>query len=72
MRSAQSESMFVMANVQIRGVPDAARRPLNDQAAPAGQSRNEYLLSHLTAIASTPTIPQLIERLRELPHRPPR
>ena len=56
-----------MANVQIRGVPDDVHRRLKSQAALAGQSLNEYLLAQLSEIASLPTIPELIARLRELP-----
>jgi plasmid stability protein len=56
-----------MANVQIRGVPDDVHRRLKSQAALAGQSLNEYLLARMSEIASTPTIPELIARLRELP-----
>jgi antitoxin FitA len=56
-----------MANVQIRGVPDDVHRRLKSQAALAGQSLNEYLLTQLREISSLPTIPELIARLRELP-----
>jgi plasmid stability protein len=56
-----------MANVQIRGVPDDVHRRLKSQAALAGQSLNEFLLARMSDIASTPSIPELIARLRELP-----
>ena len=56
-----------MPNVQIRGVPDETHRRLKSQAALAGQSLNEYLLAQLTEIASLPTMPELIARIRELP-----
>ena len=56
-----------MANVQIRGVPDDVHRRLKSQAALAGQSLNEYLLSQMAEIAKRPTIPEMIARLRELP-----
>ena len=56
-----------MPNVQIRGVPDDVHRRLKSQAALAGQSLNEYLLAELREVASRPTIPELIARLRELP-----
>jgi antitoxin FitA len=60
-------SITTMANVQIRGVPDDVHRRLKAQAALAGQSLNEYLLAQLREIASLPTIPELVARLRELP-----
>jgi plasmid stability protein len=56
-----------MANVQIRGVPDEVHRRLKSQAALAGQSLNEYLLAQMTEIATRPTLPELIARIRELP-----
>ena len=63
----QIDSIPRMPNVQIRGVPDDVHRRLKSQAALAGQSLNEYLLAQLSEIASMPTIPQLIARIRELP-----
>ena len=63
----QIASIGVMPNVQIRGVPDDVHRRLKSQAALAGQSLNEYLLAQVTEIASLPTIPELIARIRELP-----
>jgi hypothetical protein len=56
-----------MANVQIRGVPDDVHRRLKSQAALAGQSLNEFLLARMSDVARTPTIPELIARLRERP-----
>jgi antitoxin FitA len=56
-----------MANIQIRGVPDDVHRRVKSQAALAGQSLNEFLLARMSEIAGTPTIPELIARLRELP-----
>ena len=63
----QIDSIPRMPNVQVRGVPDDVHRRLKSQAALAGQSLNEYLLAQLSEIASMPTIPQLIARIRELP-----
>jgi hypothetical protein len=54
-----------MANVQIRDVPPDVHRQLKAQAALSGQSLNEYLLARVSELASAPTVPQLIERLRE-------
>lgn len=57
-------SVAPMANIQIRGVPEEVHRQLKSQAALAGQSLNEFLLARMTAMASLPTIPQLIEQIR--------
>ena len=54
-----------MPNVQVRGVPDDVHRRLKSQAALAGQSLNEYLLARISDIARTPTIPELVERVRQ-------
>ena len=54
-----------MANVQVRGVPDDVHRRLKSQAALAGQSLNEFLLSRMEDIARTPTVPELADRIRE-------
>jgi antitoxin FitA len=54
-----------MANVQVRDVPDDVHRRLKAQAAMSGQSLNEYLLARMTDLASTPTVPELLERIRE-------
>lgn len=66
MHYMQNASMIVvMANVQIRDVPDAVHRRLKSQAALSGQSLNEYLLARVTEVASTPTLAELIERIAE-------
>ena len=54
----------LVANVQIRGVPDDVHRRLKSQAALEGQSLNEFLLARMTDIARTPTIAELAERVR--------
>jgi hypothetical protein len=54
-----------MPNVQIRDVPDDIHRRLKSQAALAGQSLNEFLLARLSEIASVPTVPELVQRIRE-------
>jgi plasmid stability protein len=56
-----------MPNVQIRHVPDEVHRGLKGQAAEAGQSLNEFLLARMGEIASTPTVTELAQRLRERP-----
>jgi antitoxin FitA len=53
-----------MANVQIHGVPEDVHRRLKSQAALSGQSLNEFLLARMGEIALTPTIPELMERIR--------
>jgi hypothetical protein len=57
-----------MPNVQIRDVPPEVHRQIKAQAALAGQSLNEYLLARVRELAATPTIPELVERMR---HRGP-
>jgi hypothetical protein len=62
----------MMANIQIRGVPDDVHRRLKSQAALAGQSLNEYLLARITDVARMPTVPELLERISERePYRGP-
>jgi len=51
-------------NVQIRDVPPEVHRQLKAQAALAGQSLNDYLLARVRELAGTPTVPELIERMR--------
>lgn len=65
MQRMQSDSMKIMANVQVRGVPEDVHRRLKSQAALSGQSLNEYLLARMTDIAKLPTVPELAARIRE-------
>ena len=58
-------SMTLVANVQIRDVPEDVHRQLKSQAALAGQSLNEFLLARLNELARVPTVPELIARIRE-------
>lgn len=51
--------------IQIRGVPDDLHRRLEERAAKAGMSLSEYLLSEMEQIAGKPTLPEMMERLRE-------
>ncbi len=55
----------VMVNVQVRGVPDDIHRRLKSQAALEGSSLNDFLLSRISELASTPTVSELAERIRE-------
>jgi antitoxin FitA len=57
-------SWVAVANVQVRGVPDDVHRRLKAQAALAGLSLNEFLLSWMRDVARTPTVPELAERIR--------
>jgi hypothetical protein len=59
------DSMLSMANIQVRGVPDDVHRRLKSQAALAGQSLNEFLLARLGDIARLPTVPELMQRIKE-------
>ena len=51
--------------MQVRGVPDEVHRRLKSQAALAGQSLNEFLLTRMSDIARTPTVPELAQRIAE-------
>ena len=51
--------------IRVRGVTDDVHRRLQAQAALSGQSLNEFLLARMTEMASKPTIPELIARIRE-------
>ena len=54
-----------MTNVQVRNVPDQVHRRLKAQAAMCGESLNDYLLARMTELASTPTVAELTDRIRE-------
>ena len=53
-----------MANIQIRNVPPELHRTLKERAIKAGMSLQEYLLGELSTIAETPTIAEVIARIR--------
>jgi plasmid stability protein len=65
MQCMQFAIVVAMPNVQVRGVPDDVHRRLKSQAALAGQSLNEFLLARMTDIARVPTVPELVERIRQ-------
>jgi len=48
--------------LQIRNVPDEARRALKARAAEQGESLNEYLLRLLIDDASRPTVAEVLKR----------
>jgi len=61
----QFDSVPLVPNVQIRDVPEDVHRRLKSQAALAGQSLNEFLLARMSELARSPTVPELIARIRE-------
>jgi len=48
--------------LQIRNVPEEARRALKARAAERGESLNEYLLRLLIEDASRPTVAEVLKR----------
>lgn len=48
--------------LQIRGVPDEARRVLKARAAAQGQSLNTYLLYVISREVGRPTVAEVLER----------
>lgn len=51
--------------IQIRDVPDDLHRRLEERASKAGMSLSEYLLSEMEQMAEKPTLPEMMERLRD-------
>jgi antitoxin FitA len=54
-----------MPNVQVRDVPEVVHEALIRRAELAGQSLQQYLSAQLTAIASTPTLDEMIDRIEQ-------
>lgn len=52
-----------MLNVQVRDVPDEVHRALVRRADAAGQSLQQFLLGELAAIAATPTVDDVLDRI---------
>jgi len=52
----------VMANVQIRDVPDDVHRELRARAAAAGMSLSEFLRGELERVAARPPVSAVLER----------
>lgn len=50
------------ALLQIRNVPDEARRALKARAAERGESLNAYLLNLLTREVARPTVAEVLDR----------
>jgi antitoxin FitA len=55
------------ARIQIRNVPDALHRRLKSQAALAGMSLSDYLLSEIRRVAERPSLDELRARLERRP-----
>ncbi len=60
MHDMQSDTIDVMASVQIRDVPDEVRLALRARAAAAGISLSEFLLREMTRIAARPPIADVL------------
>ena len=52
-----------MVNVQVRDVPEEVHEALVRRADLAGQSLQQYLAAQLAAIAQTPTLDEMIDRI---------
>ena len=52
-----------MPNVQVRDVPPEVHEALLRRAESAGQSLQQYLAGQLAAIAATPTIDEVLDRV---------
>lgn len=50
--------------IQVRNVPDGLHRTLKAQAALAGMSLSDFLLTEIRRVAERPTLAELRERLR--------
>lgn len=55
--------------LQIRNVPEAARRKLKARAAARGQSLNAYLLDLIDREVSRPTVAEVLERAAQRAER---
>ena len=53
-----------MTAITIRNVPDEVRDELAARAARSGRSLQEFLLNHLTEVASRPSVEEIIGRAR--------
>lgn len=58
-----------MPLLQIRDVPDEARRALKAKAAARGQSLNSYLLDLIERDAARPTVVEVLARAHERSER---
>ncbi len=51
-----------MPSIQVKDVPDEVHATLRKRAAAARMSLQEYLLAHLVAEATQPTLEEVLER----------
>ena len=58
-------------SMQIRNVPEDARRVLKTRAARAGKSLNSYLLDVIEREVSRPTLDEVCERVQQRSERSP-
>jgi len=56
-----------MPNVQVRDVPDEVHETLVRRAERAGQSLQQYLAGQLVAIAASPTVDEVLDRVEARP-----
>lgn len=56
-----------MPNVQVRDVPEEVHEALLRRAELAGQSLQQYLSAQLAAIAATPTLDEMLDRIERRP-----
>lgn len=56
--------MHLVANVQIRDVPEELHEELRLRAAKEGMTLSDYLLRELTRMASRPTMAEVLARAR--------
>jgi plasmid stability protein len=56
-----------MPNVQVRDVPDEVHEALVRRAEQAGQSLQQFLAAQLAAIAATPTVQDVLDRIERRP-----
>ncbi len=56
-----------MPNIQVRDVPEDVHAALVRRAALAGQSLQQYLAAQLTALAATPTLDEMLDRIAQRP-----
>lgn len=54
-----------MPNVQVRDVPEEVHAALVRRAEVAGQSLQQYLAAQLTALAATPTLDEMLDRIAQ-------
>jgi hypothetical protein len=54
-------------NIQVRDVPEDVHAALVRRAELAGQSLQQYLAAQLTALAATPTLDEMLDRIGQRP-----